>query len=77
MTSNESIFKEIDRSCTSRVRIRNNQFIQAKGKGDVLINTPSGTKAISDVLLVPEIDQNLFSISQLPEIILFLKIGVT
>ncbi|KAA3477322.1 pleiotropic drug resistance protein 3-like [Gossypium australe] len=66
MTSDESIFKEIDRSCTSRVRIGNGQFIQAKGKDDVLTNT-SVTKAISDVLLVPEINQNLFNIVQLLE----------
>lgn len=66
MTLDESILREIDRSYTSRVGIGNDQLIQAKDKCEVLIST-SGTKAISDVILVHEIDQNLLSISQLLE----------
>ncbi|KAA3472101.1 chitinase 1-like [Gossypium australe] len=45
----------------------NGHFIKAKGKEDVLINTPTGTKLVSNVLLVPEIDRNLLSITQLLE----------
>lgn len=62
MTSDESIFRKIDKSCISKVRIENGELIQARAKGDVLINTPSSTKVNKNVLLVPEIDHNLLSI---------------
>ena len=38
-----------------------------EGQGTIAISTCSGTKFISDVLYVPEIDQNLFSVGQLIE----------
>ena len=38
-----------------------------KGKGIIEISTYSGIKLISDVLYVPEIDQNLLSVGQLIE----------
>ncbi|XP_017639835.1 uncharacterized protein LOC108481185 [Gossypium arboreum] len=43
------------------------KFIKAKGKGDVVICTPTGNKVIPNVLLVLEIDRNLLSIAQLLE----------
>ncbi|KAL4354076.1 hypothetical protein GQ457_06G014380 [Hibiscus cannabinus] len=67
MASDESMFKNIDRTCISRIKIGNGQFIEAKGRGDVLVNTPTCTKIIYDVLLVPDIDQNLLSVGQLLE----------
>ncbi|KAA3474244.1 golgin subfamily A member 3-like [Gossypium australe] len=44
MTLEESIFRKIDRSFISKVKIGNDELIQGKGKGDVLLNTPSSTK---------------------------------
>ena len=38
-----------------------------EGKGTVAISSCSGTKFISDVLYVPEINQNLLSVGQLIE----------
>ena len=67
MTPDAAIFKSLDRSCRTKVKIGNGHFIQAEGKGDVLICTPAGAKVISNVLLVPEIDRNLLSIAQLLE----------
>lgn len=67
MTSNENIFKKIDQNCDIKVMIGNDEFLEAKGKGEVVISSPLGTKIIYDVLFVPAIDQNLFSISQLLE----------
>ncbi|KAK8267774.1 hypothetical protein V6Z12_D11G021600 [Gossypium hirsutum] len=67
MTPDAAIFKSLDRSCRTKVKIGNEHFIQAEGKGDVLICTPTGAKVISNVLLVPEIDRNLLSIAQLLE----------
>ncbi|XP_017647793.1 uncharacterized protein LOC108487980 [Gossypium arboreum] len=51
----------------TNVKVGNGHFIQVEGKGDVLINTPTGTKLVTNVLLVPEIDRNLLSIAQLLE----------
>ncbi|XP_016676351.1 uncharacterized protein [Gossypium hirsutum] len=51
----------------SNVKVGNGHFIKAEGKGDVVICTPTGNKIISNVLLVPEIERNLFSIAQLVE----------
>ncbi|XP_017620572.2 uncharacterized protein LOC108464810 [Gossypium arboreum] len=48
-------------------KVENGHFIKVEGKGDVLINTPIGTKLVTNVLLVPEIDRNLLSIAQLLE----------
>ncbi|XP_016732863.1 uncharacterized protein [Gossypium hirsutum] len=67
MTSNAAIFKSIDRSFKTRVKVGNRHFIKAEGKGDVLINTSTGNKLASNVLFVPEIDRNLLSIAQLLE----------
>ncbi|XP_017604652.1 uncharacterized protein LOC108451477 [Gossypium arboreum] len=55
------------RSCKTKVKIGNGQFIKAEGKGDVLICTSTGDKVITNVLLVPQIDRNLLSIFQLLE----------
>ncbi|XP_016704257.1 uncharacterized protein [Gossypium hirsutum] len=67
MSPDASLFKTLDRSCKTKVKVGNGQFIKAEGKGEVLIRTPTGNKVISNVLLVPEIDRNLLSIAQLLE----------
>ena len=59
MTYDKELFKELRSSETSKVRIGNGQNIAVKGKGTIAIVSCSGTKLISDVLYVPEIDQNL------------------
>ncbi|KAG8497843.1 hypothetical protein CXB51_007132 [Gossypium anomalum] len=67
MVGDESLFKDLDRSYSSKIRIENGELIEARGRGSVLINTCSGNKIISDVLFVPDIDQNLLSVGQLVE----------
>jgi predicted aspartyl protease len=67
MTYDKELFKELRSSETSKVRIGNGQNIAVKGKGTIAIVSCSGTKLISDVLYVPEIDQNLLSVGQLIE----------
>ncbi|KAG8503695.1 hypothetical protein CXB51_001703 [Gossypium anomalum] len=67
MSPDASIFKSLDRSCKTRVKIGNGHCIQAEGIGNVMICTPSGNKLIPNVLFVPEIDRNLLSIAQLLE----------
>ena len=65
MTSNSKFFRNLDRSYESRVRIGNGEQLKVAGKGDITVQTPSGTKIITDVLFVPKIDQNLLSVGQL------------
>lgn len=65
MTYDEKLFKDLDRSLKSKVRIGNGEYLEVKGRGTVAIESYAGTKLISDVLFVPEIDQNLLSVGQL------------
>jgi len=67
MTYDRNLFKEFTFMGNKKVRIGNGDYILAKGKGTVAIPTNSGTKKISDVLYVPDIDQNLLSVGQLME----------
>jgi len=67
MTHDKDLFRELRSTNTSKVRIGNGENITVEGKGTVAISTCSGTKFISDVLYVLEIDQNLFSVGQLIE----------
>jgi hypothetical protein len=67
MTNNQDLFKELDRTTISKVKIGNGDYIDVKGKGIVVLNSLSGLKYISDVLYVPDIDQNLLSVGQLME----------
>ncbi|KAG8492349.1 hypothetical protein CXB51_009664 [Gossypium anomalum] len=67
MAGDESLFKDLDRSHVSKIRIGNGELIEAKGRGSVIVSTCSGNKVISDVLFVPDIDQNLLSVGQLVE----------
>ncbi|XP_024441578.1 uncharacterized protein LOC112324164 [Populus trichocarpa] len=67
MTFDITLFKDLQSTEISKVRIGNGDYISAKGKGTIAIATNSGTKTISDVLYVPDIDQNLLSVGQLIE----------
>ena len=67
MTHDRSLFKELKPTAITKVRIGNGNHIPVKGKGTIVISTDSGTKSISDVLFVPDIDQNLLSVGQLIE----------
>ncbi|KAF3669359.1 putative indole-3-acetic acid-amido synthetase GH3.1-like [Capsicum annuum] len=51
----------------TKVRIGHGGYIPAKGMGTITIETQSGTKIISDVLYVPDLNQNLLSVGQLLE----------
>jgi hypothetical protein len=67
MTYDRELFRELDEKVLSKVKIGNGAYIEVKGKGTVAIEGPTGLKLISDVLLVPEINQNLLSVPQLLE----------
>ncbi|XP_031256355.1 uncharacterized protein LOC116114354 [Pistacia vera] len=67
MTPNLASFVSIGEFYQSRVKIGNGGFVEVKGRGEVAIPTPSGTKYISNVLYVPEINQSLLSVGQMLE----------
>ncbi|RDX84204.1 hypothetical protein CR513_34791, partial [Mucuna pruriens] len=50
MTHNASMFKELNHSYSSKVTIDNRESLYVKGKGIVVIETPSSTKYIYDCL---------------------------
>ncbi|XP_031261579.1 uncharacterized protein LOC116119791 [Pistacia vera] len=60
-------FVRLDRTYNSNVKVGNGDYVEAKGIGDVAVQTQAGTKIISSVLFVPEIAQNLLSIAQMLE----------
>nr|KYP41593.1 Putative transposon Ty5-1 protein YCL075W family [Cajanus cajan] len=67
MMNDQMLFKELDKTIVSKVKIGNGDFISVKGKGTVTIESLTGLKHISYVLYVPDIDQNLLSVAQLVE----------
>ena len=64
MTYDQGLFKELVKTVTSKVRIGNGAYLVVKGKGIVAIEGHTGLKLISNVLYVPEINQNLLSVGQ-------------
>ena len=62
MTHNKSLFKEWCEITSSKVRVGDGKHIAVKGKGTIAIPTCHGTKLITDVLYVPDIDKNLLSV---------------
>ena len=65
MTFDRDLFKELDNSVVSKVKIGNGEYIAVNGKGTIAIESISGTKLIKNVLFVPNINQNLLSVGQL------------
>nr|XP_011457580.1 PREDICTED: uncharacterized protein LOC105349489 [Fragaria vesca subsp. vesca] len=65
MTANESILMDMDTSVSRRVKMSNGQLAQARGRGTLVVETKKGRRFIREVLLVPELDQNLLSVGQL------------
>ena len=65
ITHDREIFKELNKSNISKVRIENGEQLAMKSSGTISIKTHSGIKLIFDVLYVPEITHNLLSVAQL------------
>lgn len=49
MTGNKDIFAILDNSLQSEVNIGDDNRLQVKGKGDILVQTKNGVKRITDV----------------------------
>jgi len=65
MTYDRELFKDLDETTISKVRIGNDTLIEVKGNGTVAIESLSSLKLISYVLYVPDINHNLLSVTQL------------
>ena len=67
MTYDRELFRELDATTISKVRIRNRAHIAVKGKGTVVIEGHTSLKLVYDILYVYEINQNRLSVTQLLE----------
>ncbi|KAH9697052.1 hypothetical protein KPL71_023444 [Citrus sinensis] len=67
MTNDKELFIDLRPTDLTKVKIGNGDYISVKGIGTIAITSAEGTKRISDVLYVPEIDQNLLSVGPLIE----------
>ena len=65
MTPERSFFISLDTTDNPRVKLGDGYYARAKGRGTIAINTKKGTKYISRVLYVPELDQNMLSVPQM------------
>ena len=55
MAYNRELFRELDKTAISKVKIENGADIAVKGKGTIAIEGYTGLKLISHVLYVPEL----------------------
>jgi hypothetical protein len=60
-----SIFSSIDRLVQPKIKLGNGDIVQAKGKGTVAVSINKGIRTITNVLYIPELDQNLLSVAQM------------
>ncbi|KAK3023450.1 hypothetical protein RJ639_042662 [Escallonia herrerae] len=67
MAGNESLFLDMDSTFKSQVKLGNGALVEAKVKGTIGVQTKERDRFIRDVLLVPDLDQNLLSVGQLLE----------
>ncbi|KAJ0040524.1 hypothetical protein Pint_28034 [Pistacia integerrima] len=58
MTNDPKLFRELEKSVFSKVKVSNGQYVEVKGRA-IAIESVTGTKLINDVLYVRRIDQNL------------------
>ncbi|PHT60173.1 Heat shock protein 82 [Capsicum baccatum] len=66
MTSKREYFMKLE-SAKGSIKLANKTTLEIVGKGTVAIEAPKGTKFIQDVLLVPDLDQNLLIVGQMLE----------
>lgn len=67
MTNDKQILKELHESEVSRDKIGNRKHTAIKDKGTIAMKSYTGTKLMTDVFFVFEIDHNFLSMGQLLE----------
>ncbi|KAL4561335.1 hypothetical protein LXL04_033499 [Taraxacum kok-saghyz] len=64
-TSNRGIFIHLDETEKKEVRTGDDKKLRVLGIGDIIVNTSSGERKISQVYFVPGLKHNLLSVGQL------------
>ena len=67
MANDKSIFNDFNDTIKVKDESGNSVMVESKGKGTVMVETKKGTRLINDVLLVPNLKENLLSIGQMIE----------
>ncbi|KAM1349826.1 hypothetical protein EV1_003835 [Malus domestica] len=67
MTANKNILHNVDTTNLTRVKMGNGQLVDTLGRGTIAVHTKNGKMFIKDVMLVPDLKQNLLSLGQLIE----------
>ena len=67
LCNNVEMFKFLDDTYKSKVKVENGEAVEVKGRGTVSISTISGIKTIFDVLYTPDMSKNLLSVGQMLE----------
>ncbi|KAL0319035.1 UNVERIFIED_CONTAM: hypothetical protein Sangu_2059700 [Sesamum angustifolium] len=67
MTYNKGALQTLDESFKTNVKLGDNHIVKVEGKGSVTINTKKGTRIINDVMHIPNLRTNLFSVGQMME----------
>ncbi|XP_069150723.1 uncharacterized protein [Solanum lycopersicum] len=65
--NNVELFKFLDDTYKSKVKVGNGEAVEVNGRGTVSISTISGIKTISNVLYIPDMRQILLSVGQMLE----------
>ena len=66
MSSAKSMFRELNESLKSKVRLGDGKQLEVEGRGTIAIKTEQGnTKLLYDVQYVPNLAHNLLSVGQL------------
>lgn len=59
MTRHPSFFTHLDKSEQLKVKLENGEIVQVKRRRTFKLNTNEGIKFISNVLFLPELEQNV------------------
>ncbi|KAA8515158.1 hypothetical protein F0562_018337 [Nyssa sinensis] len=62
MCHNAAMFRDLDETYSSKVKIGNGEYVKVIGKGTIVVKTTSDIKLIPDMLCVLDISQNLLSV---------------
>ncbi|KAL0413720.1 UNVERIFIED_CONTAM: hypothetical protein Sradi_1573700 [Sesamum radiatum] len=64
MTYNKGALQKLDKPFKTNVKLEDNHIVKVGGKGSVAINTRKGMRVINDVMYIPNLRTNLFSVRQ-------------
>ncbi|XP_057998004.1 uncharacterized protein LOC131177011 [Hevea brasiliensis] len=67
LCNNAEIFRILDDTYNSRVKVGNGEFLEVKGRWSMAVSIILGIKTISDILYIPGISQNLLIVEQMLE----------